>query len=228
MAVGQEDPPGGLRPRGRVSLPWQCLTCTPREFPEPRWAPGPLKELDAASVVDLLDEVHRRLLERDARVSLYIVGGCALLLAHGRSIATPDVDVARSVEAADQVALEIAADRGLAMSWLNSSAEPWVPPRPECACAEPAQDGLTVHLAPARHLLAMKLVAWRPKDEEDLADLLTVCGLAGADADDVADVLYEVYTVEDSLAGLLNIGSCDPKATRWEAVARAKDALALL
>ncbi|HTW16644.1 MAG TPA: hypothetical protein VMF51_16030 [Nocardioides sp.] len=210
-----------------MTQPWQCPLCASGDFPAPRWAPGPLKELDAGSVVDLLGDLDARLAARSARVSLYVVGGSALLLAHGRSVATPDVDVARSVVAADQVAREIAVERGLSMTWLNSSAGSWVPPRPECACAGPAREGLTVHIAPARHLLAMKLVAWRPKDEDDLADLLVACDLADASADEVADVLYEVYTAEDSLAGLLNVGRSDPDETRREAVSRAADALAL-
>lgn len=197
-------------------------------FPEPRWAPGPLKELDAGSVVDLLDELDARLRDRGVRVSLYVVGGSALLLAHGRSIATPDVDIARSVTVADEIAREMAVERGLAMAWLNANAAPWVPPRPECACAEPEREGLTVHLPPPRHLLAMKLVSWRPKDEDDLADLLVACELTHASAEEIADVLYEVYTVEDSLAGLLGVQLSDPVVARREAISRAADALGLL
>ncbi len=151
-----------------------------------------------------------------------------MLLAHGRHVATPDVDVARLVVEVDEVAREIARERGLAMRWLNPAAGPWVPPRPDCATIEPSWAGLTVHLAPPRHLLAMKLVAWRSKDEDDLADLLTACGLADADADEVADVLYDTYTGEDSLPGMLGIPGSDGDATRAEAVARAADALALL
>jgi hypothetical protein len=196
--------------------------------PGPRWSPGPLKELDAGSIVDLLDELHARLRDRPARVSLYVVGGAALLLAHGREIATPDVDIARSVVAADEEAREIALERGLAMTWLSSAAAPWVPPGPDCAQAPPSHDGLTVHLAPPRHLLAMKLVAWRPKDEDDLVDLLEACELADVSAEEVADVLFEVYTVEDSLPGLLAVPRSDPDETRREAVARAKAALDLL
>lgn len=212
----------------RMHHEWQCEKCVADPLPEPRWKPGPLMELDAGSVVDLLDDMHARLVQRTARANIYIVGGAALLLAHGRDTATPDVDVARSVVEADEVAQEIARERGLAAHWLNSSAGSWVPPRLECATAAPARNGLTVHLAPPRHLLAMKLVAWRSKDEDDLADLLEVCGLAEASAEEVADVLYEVYTAEDSLPGMLGIAGSDEEATRVEAVARAADALALL
>jgi hypothetical protein len=187
-----------------------------------------LKELDAGSVVDLLDDLHGRLLGRSSRASLYVVGGSAMLLAHGRDTATPDVDVARLVGEVDDVAREIARERGLAMQWLNPAAGPWVPPRPDCARAAPTRNGLTLHLAPPRHLLAMKLVAWRSKDEDDLAALLEACGLADSGAEEVADVLYEVYTGEDSLPGMLGIPGSDLDATRVEAVARAADALALL
>lgn len=143
-------------------------------------------------------------------------------------MATPDVDIARSVGAVDMVAQEIARERGLALHWLNAAADPWVPPRPDCARAPSESVGLTVHLAPPRHLLAMKLVAWRPKDESDLIDLLLECDLAAASSESVADVLYEVYTAEDSLSGLLSVPRSDAAATRVEAVARARDALSLL
>ncbi|QYJ03108.1 nucleotidyltransferase [Nocardioides panacisoli] len=187
-----------------------------------------MKELDAGSVVDLLQTLHDRLFARSARVGLYVVGGAAMLLAHGRQLGTGDVDVAGSTPATDEVARDVAIERGLAMGWLNAAAAPWVPPSPECAQARPGTEGLTVHVAPPRHLLAMKLAAWRPKDEEDLVDLLQACDLSTATAEEVADVLYEVYTVEDSLPGLLSVPGSDPEQTRVEAVARARDALALL
>lgn len=206
---------------------WQCVECVPA-LPPALWAPGPLKELDAGSMVDLLGELHARLLARSAPAGIYLVGGAALLLGYGRTIATPDVDVARAVAVADEVARELARERGLAMNWLNAAAGGWVPPRPACARVDPDRPGLMAHLAPARHLLAMKLVAWRPKDEDDLASLLEVCGLADASADQVADVLYEVYSAEDSLAGMLNVPRADELGTRQEAVARARDALRLL
>ena len=98
-----------------ASRPWQCRECSTTDLAQPRWAPGPLKELDAGSVVDLMDDLHRRLAERDARVSLYVVGGSALLLAHGRSIATPDVDIARTAAVAVEVAEVIARERGLSI-----------------------------------------------------------------------------------------------------------------
>lgn len=208
--------------------PWQCPHCTPAQLPTPRWAPGPLLELDAGSVADLLDDLHDRLRERSARAAVYVVGGAALLLAHGRNLATADIDVAHLTTPVDDAARDLAHERGLSMRWLNASAAPWIPPRPECALDEPAHDGLTVHLAPPRHLLAMKLAAWRAKDEDDLADLLEACGLAGASADQVADVLYETYTVEDSLAGMLGVPGHEDAAVRDEALARAAAALALL
>lgn len=207
---------------------WQCDECASIPFPSPRWSPGPLKELDAGSVVDLLDDLDSKLARRGTAASLYVVGGSAMLLAHGRSIATPDVDIARTVDVATRAAEEIARERGLSMKWLNSAAAPWIPPRPDCALRLASRPGATVHLAPPRHLLAMKLVAWRPKDEDDLADLLIACDLAQATAEEVSAVLFEVYTAEDSLPGLLGIPRSDAEATRLEAIARARDALTLL
>lgn len=179
-------------------------------------------------MVDLFDELDRRLAERPARVSIYVVGGSALLLAHGRDIATPDVDIARSSVTIHEVALELAQERGLRKDWLNASAGGWVPAHPDCACLPATRTGLTVHLAPASHLLAMKVLALRAKDEEDLVDLLDICDLAHASSTEIADVLYEVYSGEDELANHLGIPHSDPEATRVEVLRRAELVLNLV
>lgn len=53
---------------------------------------------------------------------------------------------------------------GLTEHWLNDAASPWIPPRAKAARRRPTEPGLTVHIAPPEHVLAMKLVALRRKD----------------------------------------------------------------
>lgn len=60
-----------------------------------------------------------------------------MLLARGRHVVTPDVDVARLVVEVDEVAREIARERGLAMRWLNPAAGPWVPLAPTARRSSP-------------------------------------------------------------------------------------------
>ena len=57
-----------------------------------------------------------------------------------------------------EAAREVAAERGVRSTWLNSAARPYVPPLSE-ALQPPEAPGLEVRTAPDEHLLAMKIIA---------------------------------------------------------------------
>lgn len=65
--------------------------------------------------------------------------------------------------------------------------------------------GLTVYVTPAKHLLAMKLVALRRRDEPDIIALATDLGLTRATAPDFAYLLAEVYVGEGALEQALGV-----------------------
>ena len=73
------------------------------------------------------------------------------------------------------------------------------------AIQRPTAPGLTVHIAPAKHLLAMKLVALRRQDEPDILALATDLGMTRATAEDFADLLTEVYVGEGVLEQALGV-----------------------
>lgn len=128
--------------------------------------------------------------------------------------ARPDVDAVASRRAVIEEARAVAEMHGLAERWLNNGAEPWVPPRPESALRQPTKPGLTVHIAPPDHVLAMKLVALRRKDRPDIRLLIAHLGMAGATPQDYADLLARVYCAEGQLATVLNIpGDDEPAGT---------------
>lgn len=123
-------------------------------------------------IESLLDALEARLRARGVAASVYIVGGAAIAL---RGISsdrrTGDVDALMVPE--DEVleaAREVAAERGIRPTWLNSSARPYVPPLPEEAKQPPAEPGLELHTAPDEHLLAMKIIAAR--GQRDMRDIL--------------------------------------------------------
>jgi len=178
-----------------------------------------LLELDADLMRALLDELDKRLSSRGIAASAYLVGGAAMTLAYGRDSLTPDIDAVTSHVAVVEEARALATEHGLPEHWLNDSAAPYVPPRPEWALEQPKRDGLTIHIAPARHVLAMKLVALRRKDRPDVRLLITRCGLLEATAEDYADLLGEVYAGEDRLSQVLGVPRGDEGATRAEALA---------
>lgn len=179
---------------------------------------GPL-ELDAAAMRDLLAELDDRLREREVAASVYVVGGAAMTLAYGRDGVTPDIDALASHRAVAEEARAMADEHGLAEHWLNDAAGPWVPPRPVAARRRPREPGLTVHIAPPEHMLAMKLVALRRKDRPDIRLLIQHLEMVDASAEDYADLLDRVYSGEGQLATVLNIPGDDPAATRTESLA---------
>lgn len=148
-----------------------------------------------------------------------MVGGAAMALAYGRDGATPDIDAIASHRAVAEEARAIAAAHGLAEHWLNDGATPWVPPRPKAALRRPTAPGLTVHIAPPDHVLAMKLVALRRKDRPDIRLLIQRLGMAQATPEEYADLLERVYSGEGRLAMVLNIPGDDAQAAHAEALA---------
>ena len=154
---------------------------------------------DIERLLGLLDD---RMQAREARGSVYVVGGAAIAVTVRDQRRTVDIDAVVS----DQVVLEearlLAADEGIPRNWLNENAKPWIPPRPAAAIARPEKVGLTIHWAPPEHLLAMKLVAMRPQDSPDIVALAKDLGL-GSDAGAYADLLERVYLDIDALQQVL-------------------------
>lgn len=174
-------------------------------------------ELDEERMRALLEEVDAGLRRRGIAASVYVVGGAAMTLAHGRERITPDIDGIVSHRAVIEEAEAVSRRHGLALSWLNTNAAGWVPPRPVEARRRPTTPGLTVHVAPAEHLLAMKLIATRRKDRPDIRALIWLCGMTGASAEEYADLLSRVYTGEGLLAQMLGVDD-DPAEIRREAL----------
>lgn len=176
-------------------------------------------ELDADTMRALLAELDERLRARGVAASVYVVGGAAMALAYGRKDVTPDIDAIASHRAVVEEARGIADRHGLAEHWLNDGARAWVPPRPASARRRPTEPGLTIHIAPAEHVLAMKLLALRRKDRPDIRLLIAHLQMVEAEPEDYADLLERVYSGEGRLATALNIPGDDEQATRNEALA---------
>lgn len=144
-------------------------------------------------IVDLLAAVGVKLQARGAAATVYVVGGAAIAL---RGVSpdrrTADVDALMVPEAQVlEAAREVAAERGIRSSWLNSAALPYVPPLRE-ALLPPIAPGLEVRTAPDEHLLAMKIIAARgQRDMRDIIPLARRLGLS--EATDLVDLVISVY-----------------------------------
>ena len=150
-------------------------------------------EFTRKDIEDLFAALDVRLQARGVAATVYVVGGAAIALRDVSSDRrTADVDALMVPE--EQVleaAREVAAERGVRSTWLNSAVRPYVPPLSE-ALQPPGAPGLKVRTAPDEHLLAMKIVAARgQRDMRDIVPLARRLGLS--DATDLVELVITVY-----------------------------------
>lgn len=138
--------------------------------------------LDRAAITAALRRLGDRLAFRGVVADLYVFGGAAMALAYDLRRSTRDIDALFHphgvvLAEAQSVALEL----GLPRWWLNEQASAYVSPGGD-ADAPLVFDhpGLRVHAASAPHLLAMKVLAGRRRDADDIRMLADHLGLRTA------------------------------------------------
>jgi hypothetical protein len=159
--------------------------------------------LDRDDLIDGLRELVAELHAAGEPVGLRIVGGGALALRHFDRRTTVDVDAVQ-VSPGDEAVVVAAAERiaerrGWQLDWLNSKAAQLAPWWGRDIRWEPIHhdDLVTIEVAPADALLAMKLKASRPgRDTDDIRQLLAACGIDSVEA---ADALFSEFFPGDSL-----------------------------
>ena len=159
--------------------------------------------LDRDDLIDGLREIVAELHAAGEPVGLRIVGGGALALRHFDRRTTVDIDAVQ-VSPGDEglvvaAAERIAERRGWQLDWLNFKAAQLAPWWGRDIRWETIHhdDLVTIEVAPADALLAMKLKASRPgRDTDDIRQLLAVCGIHSVEA---ADALFTQFFPGDSL-----------------------------
>ena len=140
--------------------------------------------LDRDALIELLDELSKRLRHARVRAHIYIVGGAAMTLAFRRDRTTHDVDarVDSGHSALTDAVREIARERRMPESWLNEQATSFIPQKPDTR-APTLYDSpyLVVTGASAEHMLAMKLESARDTDENDIRTLIQQLEMTTAD-----------------------------------------------
>lgn len=131
-----------------------------------------------------LEHAFRRLGERLARrgvvADIYVFGGAAMALAYDARRSTRDIDAVFEPHGIvlDEAAA-VASELGLPRWWLNEQASSYVAPGGDPDAARVFDHpGLRVVAASPRHLLAMKVLAARRRDTEDIKFLVQHLGLA--------------------------------------------------
>jgi len=158
-------------------------------------------QLDRQDLIDGLREVVRA--ARDSGitgVSIRIVGGAALRLAHFDRDTTADIDAQiEPMDRLEPIIESIARNRGWRNDWLNDRAVMFIPTWGQAVEWEPILDdaNVSIAIAPLDALLAMKLNAARPgRDTDDIAKLLA---LNEIDSVTSAEALFESFYPGDVL-----------------------------
>lgn len=135
--------------------------------------------LDRAAIIDAFTRLGDRLARRGIVADLYVFGGAAMAMAYDARRATRDIDAVFSphgvvLEEARVVGREL----GLPSWWLNEQASVYVAAGRDAHAPRIFDHrGLRVSAASPEHLLAMKVLAARAKDVEDIAFLARHLGL---------------------------------------------------
>ncbi len=148
-----------------------------------------------------IEEAFRRLGERLARrgviADVYVFGGAAMALVYDARRATRNIDaVFQPHGVVLDEARAVAEELGLPGWWLNEQASVYVAPGGDPAAPRVFDHpGLRVAAASPEHLLAMKVLAARRRDADDIRLLVRHLRLASPDA--VIALCAEVFPDEE-------------------------------
>jgi hypothetical protein len=153
--------------------------------------------LDRAAIVDAFRRLGDRLASRSVVADLYVFGGAAMALAYDARRATRDIDaVFQPHGVVLDEARAVAQELGLPPWWLNEQASAYVAPGGDPDAPRVFDHpGLRVSAASPEHLLAMKVVAARRRDGDDIRFLVKHLGLTSVE--DVLRLCAEVFPDEE-------------------------------
>ena len=153
-----------------------------------------------------LDDVRRGLetladylTQKHHVVDIRIVGGAAVMIRVGRDVLTRDIDALfSSSPVIDEGIRRIAVENFWPDTWLNDAVKMFASHFDQTNDSEVwlSRTGVTVSVASPHLLLAMKLLAARPRDADDIARLIEVCGAVSRDA---ALSIFDAYYPTESL-----------------------------
>jgi hypothetical protein len=153
--------------------------------------------LDRAAIEDAFRRLGDRLARRGVVADLYIFGGAAMALAYDARRATRDIDAVFQPHGVVLEEARIVADElGLPHWWLNEQASAYVAPGGDATAPRVFDHpGLRVAAASPEHLLAMKVLAARRRDAEDIRFLVGHLGLSNAEQ--VLSLCAEIFPDEE-------------------------------
>jgi predicted nucleotidyltransferase len=153
--------------------------------------------LDRTAIEDAFGRLGDRLARRGVVADLYVFGGAAMALAYDSRRSTRDIDaVFKPHGVVLDEARAVADELGLPQWWLNEQASAYVAPGGDANAPRVFDHpGLRVSAASPEHLLAMKVLAARRRDAEDIRFLVKHLNLTTAD--EVLALCAEVFPDEE-------------------------------
>lgn len=161
--------------------------------------------LDREQVRRLFDELSDELGRRGARGEIFMVGGAAMALAYDARRVTRDIDaVFQPKEEVYAAAATVAARHDLPDDWLNDGVKGFLPGDDPQARPVYESEALRVDVASPQYLLAMKLLAAREQDVDDITLLYRLCGFASvAEGLDLVESVYPGRAIAPKVQFLL-------------------------
>lgn len=153
--------------------------------------------LDRAAIAEAFRRLGDRLARRGVVADVYVFGGAAMALAYDARRATRDIDaIFQPHGVVLDEARAVADELGLPSWWLNEQASAYVAPGGDAAAPRVFDHpGLRVSAASPRHLLAMKVLAARRRDSDDIRFLIKHLGLTTVE--NVLDLCADVFPDEE-------------------------------
>lgn len=161
--------------------------------------------LDGDQIRRLFEELSEELERRGTRAEIFLVGGAAMALAYDARRATRDIDaVFQPKEEVYSAAAAVAARHDLPDDWLNDGVKGFLPGDDPRARPVYESDALRVDVASPQYLLAMKLLAAREQDVDDIIVLYRLCGFtSAAEGLDLVESVYPGRPVAPKVQFLL-------------------------
>lgn len=161
----------------------------------------PSYQFDRDDLIRGINAVISKLRAAEEPAGIRIIGGAALALRYFDRLTTTDIDAQLHPEASTlRAAAAVADEEGWPHDWLNNNATMFIPffgvgPEWEVLYAD---ENITVEVASARALLAMKINASRPgRDVQDIANLIAICAIESIDE---IEILMDEYYPGDGLS----------------------------
>jgi hypothetical protein len=139
--------------------------------------------MDRGQIIAALTSLAEELDSQGVSAQMYVVGGAAIALAFDERRSTRDIDAVFEPKAVVyEAAGRVAECSGLAPDWLNDAVKGFLAGDDDESAPILELPGLSVLTASPRTLLAMKVLAHRPgEDDEDVRLLAAHLGLTRAE-----------------------------------------------